>query len=470
MKNNIQKSLIVLILSGLAYYFSSGFGAIWALMWLAPIPILIYAYSENLAKVALLAFLVGLAPGMNQIIGYWSTHLPMQGFIINMIMQSLEWMVIVIISRYFVKRLKHPISLFAYPTLLSLSEWLKSLGSQGSFNTIAYSQLHALPAMQIASITGFYGVSFVLSLFASSIAYAFVFHKTQSKTWLALTVSLFIVIASLSYGCYRMHNYKNTQANTITVGLVSYHFHPYIIYNPNLAMQLLNDYRPLINQLTKQGAKIILLPEESLSVITTNSAAIQNKFSQLAKQNHVTLIVGVNELLPHARYNSAWLFDAHGQLLGDYHKRHFVPGAEDGLSPGKKLLFFTINTHKAGIAICRDLDYPYPAHAYGKAGTNILFAPAWDFTVDAEVHSAGAFTRGIENGYTLVRAARAGYLSVTSPTGQVIAEQVTKASGGTTLLVNAPIWHHASFYAKHGNWFALLLLALLIIVIIRAFT
>ncbi len=285
--NTIQKALSALIVSGLSYYFSSGFGAIWALMWIAPIPILVYAYSEKLSRVTILAFLVGLAPGINQIIGYWPTHLPLQGLIVDAILQGLEWTAVIIASRYFVSTLKNPVSLLAYPTLLSLVECLEYFSQQDNFNTIAYSQLDALPVMQIASITGFYGVSFILSLVASSIAYTFIFHKTRNRVWLALIVSLLVISANLSYGFYRINEYKNTESSTVTVGLISYDLSPKAIYNPSLATQLLNDYRPLINQLAKQGAKIVLLPEESLSVSSANSRAVQAQFSEMAKQNHI---------------------------------------------------------------------------------------------------------------------------------------------------------------------------------------
>jgi apolipoprotein N-acyltransferase len=73
------------------------------------------------------------------------------------------------------------------------------------------------------------------------------------------------------------------------------------------------------------------------------------------------------------------------------------------------LLSFPVNQCKAGVAICRDMDYTNPARSYGHANTNVLFVPAWDFEVDATVHAFGAITRGIENGYTIVRSARNGY-------------------------------------------------------------
>ncbi|MBA2649586.1 MAG: hypothetical protein H0U75_08355 [Legionella sp.] len=148
---------------------------------------------------------------------------------------------------------------------------------------------------------------------------------------------------------------------------------------------------------------------------------------------------------------------------GTYYKQHLAPGIEDKVTAGSNSLSFPLNLCNAGVAICRDMDYPYPARSYGQANTNILFVPAWDFEVDATVHAAGAITRGIENGYTIVRTARSGYLSVTSPTGEPISEILTAKKMNNILTVKVPIWQNSSVYTKHQDWFIYILLFILLL-------
>lgn len=464
--NTLSKALTVIILSGLGYFFSASFGTIWFLIWLAPIPVLIYSYTENKLKITLVAFIIGLAPGINEIIGYWSTQIPLQGLIQDTFLKSALWTVAVLLNSILVKKIRTPISLLAYPTLFTLIEWLQSLSTQSSFTTIAYSQIQFLPAMQIASVTGFLGVTFVLSLFASTLAYTFTFHKTVYKSWTVVIVSLSFVLGSLGYGFYRIETYQGDAISGIKVGLASINTSPKDIFNPIKACSLLEGYRPLIQKLSQQGSKIILLPEEILSVNPSNNEQIKSELALLARQNEITLIVGVNELLQKdKRSNNVWIFNPQGSLIGTYGKQHLVPGLEDEVTPGINLLSFPLNNSNASVAICRDLDYTDPAHVYGQRDTNILFVPAWDFEVDARVHAAGAITRGIENGYTIVRSARGGYLSITSPTGHVIAEALAIEKNGNVLIGEAFSWQNSSFYAKHKYSFICVLMVLMLFLI-----
>ncbi|MCW5589630.1 MAG: hypothetical protein KIT27_08225 [Legionellales bacterium] len=444
----------VIVGSALAYYFSSGFGAIWYLSWVAPILVLAYGYRENLFKLFIVALIVGLAPGLNQIIGYWPTHIPHSAFIFDGILQSVEWSIVVLLSCYFVQKIKYPISILAYPTFLCLLEWLQSFTITGNYNTLAYSQLHFLPIMQLASIAGCYGVTFCVSLFSSAVAYFIIFSKTDKKTWLGFCVSMVFIITCLIFGYWRIHAFQTKHSSRFTIGIASINLPIKIISDPKNALLLINQYRVLISQLTQQGATIILLPEESISVNDENISAIKNKISNIASDNHLTLIMGVSEQLSQGRFNSAWIYDPTGKLIGYYKKQHLVPGLENSIIPGQGILQpFSLSNLQAGIAICRDLDYPNPAHAYGKLNTNMLFVPAWDFDVDAYVHATGAYTRAIENGYTLIRAARNGFLSAVSPTGEILGSLLAITPGNFKLLVHVPVWKGNSFYATHGDWF-----------------
>ena len=106
-----------------------------------------------------------------------------------------------------------------------------------------------------------------------------------------------------------------------------------------------------------------------------------------------------------------------------------------------------------------------------KNQTKILFTPAWDFGVDAQVHAQGALTRNIENGYTLVRNARFGLLTVTSPSGEVLGEASGSQKGASILLVkNVPVAVQTSFYSQHPDRFIGLLgvLDILLILLVLA--
>lgn len=81
---------------------------------------------------------------------------------------------------------------------------------------------------------------------------------------------------------------------SLRVGLASIDSSPKEIFNPKMASAILQQYTVLIKELSHQGAKVILLPEEILTIDSLNKQEIKEKLSKLAKQNQITLIAGIN--------------------------------------------------------------------------------------------------------------------------------------------------------------------------------
>jgi apolipoprotein N-acyltransferase len=61
--------------------------------------------------------------------------------------------------------------------------------------------------------------------------------------------------------------------------------------------------------------------------------------------------------------------------------------------------------------------------AYSRRGVAALLIPAWDFYVDAWWASRVAALRGVENGYSVVRASRESFLAVSDRYGHILAEK-----------------------------------------------
>lgn len=464
-------AIFTILSSGSCFYFASANGEAGILMWVAAIPILLYVYYEHWIAAILVAFLIGLTPGLYQTLLYAGTIIPLQEFIYSALSQSLLWTAIILISGFLIKRINNPLASFAYPCSLALLEWLQSLGPSGTFNTFAYSQMHYPLSLQIASLTGFFGITFMTAFFSSGIAQTIIFRKQLMKALTCLTITLIITIVSLAYGHYRLEtiNQEFSHNPHLAVGITDISLPPSETRNPNNALKIINSYENLMAPLVKQGAEVILWPEESISVNSTNRKQIQEYLAKLARQNQVQLIVGVNDIFAtHKRHNSAWVFSSGGTFLGQYNKRHLVPVVEDSIVPEKTFLPFILNNISSGIAICRDMDYPDPAQYYGHMNTKILFVPAWDFDIDAWAHAVGAIMRGVENGYTVVRSARNGYLSVSSPSGEILALNTSFTDQQTSLFFNVPTVSQASWYAQYPYWFAKTLIALFVLLVIMA--
>ncbi|MFM2085430.1 MAG: hypothetical protein RLZZ237_299 [Pseudomonadota bacterium] len=107
-----------------------------------------------------------------------------------------------------------------------------------------------------------------------------------------------------------------------------------------------------------------------------------------------------------------------------------------------------------GLAICKDMHFATLGRAYGAAGAGVMLVPARDFQLDAWMGARMTLVRGVENGYTVVRAAREGRLTVSDAYGRVVAEETSRGMPGTTMLAPIPETTRISTW---GPWLAPLL-------------
>jgi apolipoprotein N-acyltransferase len=108
------------------------------------------------------------------------------------------------------------------------------------------------------------------------------------------------------------------------------------------------------------------------------------------------------------------------------------------------------------------MDFTRLSRQYGEEGTGLMLVPAWDFVLDRFEHGHIAVMRGVESGFSIVRAAKQGYLTVSDDRGRILAETQSNSAPFATLLANVPAGHDTTLYLLWGDWFAWLALAALI--------
>jgi apolipoprotein N-acyltransferase len=75
--------------------------------------------------------------------------------------------------------------------------------------------------------------------------------------------------------------------------------------------------------------------------------------------------------------------------------------------------------------------------------------------------------RGVEDGFSIVRAAKNGYLTVTDDRGRILAETRSDSAPFATLIAEVPAVHDTTLYLLLGDWFAWLSLATLAFALAR---
>ena len=144
-----------------------------------------------------------------------------------------------------------------------------------------------------------------------------------------------------------------------------------------------------------------------------------------------------------------------------YNKHHLLPPFESRLKPGATLLLLPEPSQSWGVAICKDMDFTPLSRQYGEAGAALILVPAWDFVVDRVWHGHMAVMRGVEDGFSIARAAKGGSLTVSDDRGRMLAETRSDSAPFAMLVAKVPAVHDTTLYLLLGDWFAWVILATL---------
>ena len=143
-----------------------------------------------------------------------------------------------------------------------------------------------------------------------------------------------------------------------------------------------------------------------------------------------------------------------GALAGDYHKHYFVRGFEDGYQSGDRIYSIGAQWGKMGVAICKDLDYPWFITGYGAKNATLMLVPAWDWEgPNAVMHERMSVVRGVENGFAIARAAKTGYVTAHDAYGRTLASSSTFAEDPAMVVADIPLGPGNDALHYLGDWF-----------------
>lgn len=451
------RTIAAILISGLGWYFSCDLsGNFWYLLWFAPIPVLLAAFHSSAKQTFFIAFIAYLI-GRLSWLSYLLTVVPASLAIIFTVLLPLIFAFITVVVRRIVLIQQNAWSAFAFPVLWCLFEFLLfKFSPDGTAGSLAYTQSNFLQVIQIASVTGILGITFLVTLFPSAVAVA-IYHRHKKKTIKPLAFIFSLVIVLLIFGVIRLSDNALAQ-NAVTVGLTvideKYHAetnHPV----PNDELRTAQLYANEIARLAQQGAQVVMLPEKALNVKDSVGLIVKNILTNAATNNSVTVVAGYTEFINDSvKENKASVISAHRQLLTDYKKVNLFEGEKtDGFIPGNKIADFNLNNIPSGVAICKDMDYQNFLRKYDSNNAQILYVPAWDFIKDAWLHSRMAILRGVENGYAIARAARQGQLTISDYRGKVLYEISAANNKAASLVARVPLYAKNTFYKRFGDWF-----------------
>ncbi len=374
-------------------------------------------------------------------------------------------------------------------------EYLKSVGYMGFPWGLMAQTAGIFPIVQIADITGQWGISFLIVLVNAMILESLI--NRNKSTIFNWSFTVIIISGTLLYGLYS--NKKEIPwEKTLKVVLVQQDADSWIT---GQEIESIRKGQELTRkELAKTNGKpdLIVWSENAFRYpYTENSNRYQitprgDPFSSFLKETDIPLLVGSPYILDRktmSALNAVLLISPAGEILKYYGKNHLVPFAENipfwnigfvqslfknviGLnSPGWTIgapnIIFQVplsdgSSVKFGTPICFEDSFPYIARNMIKSGADMfinLSNDSWSKTISGETqHLAAARLRAIENRRVLIRSTNAGVTTVIDPWGRM--NYTLPLFQSQTVTADVPVYmnKYLTVYTVLGDWFPLLLI------------
>jgi apolipoprotein N-acyltransferase len=451
-------------------WFGNGMEPWWPLLWLAPLPVLLYVVRSSWSAAATTATVAWFL-GILSLWHYFTVlHMPLQVRATIFATMALGFTASVLLYRAPLRRGYAWSALVAFPAAWVSGEFLHNLTTpDGTAGSLAYSQLRFLPFLQLASITGPWGMSFLLLLFPAALAIGLHLRTTAPQKAIRIVgASLGLIALVLIFGAVRLaHTSPGPQ---VTVGLIASDTpaNSGVSSEGAKTQRLFHEYAAEAEKLIARGAQVVVIPENLGIVADPNTGDADRIFQSLADKTSATIIAGMTHISAPISHNQARIYTPNAPVLS-YDKHHLLPPFELKFQPGTSIAVLPKSNQTWGVAICKDMDFTPLSRQYGNAGVGLMFVPAWDFNIDRSWHGHIAIMRGVESGFSIAHAARDGYLTVTDDRGRILAETRTDSAPFATLLAQVPAVHDSTIYLKLGDWFGWLAIAILVLMLAQLF-
>ncbi|MDJ0912399.1 MAG: apolipoprotein N-acyltransferase [Desulfobacterales bacterium] len=468
------------------------------LAWVAVVPLLIAIKDRHPGESFRLGMIAGLAHFLSLL--YWLIH-TMQTYgnlplflsvgILFLFACVLGFFVAVFTLGVTVTCHRPIVCLLGIPTLWVALEYLRSFIFTGfPWELLGYSQYKILPLIQLADITGVYGISFLIVLTNAAI-FVFLLYGSGAdwqsmpiKRELALTsllLCIVLLVATIMYGRQRITAVDTgiQTAPTIRASVVQGNIEQGIKWDPAFQLSTVQKHLRLSLATQKDQPDLVVWPETATSFYFPYDQGLTNLVQRGIVETGSDFLIGSPSFERRADrvkyYNSAYLVDLNGQIQGKYDKAHLVPFGE--YVPFKKWLPFlgkivaqvgdfypgpkgqTIAWRDAhlGVLICYEGIFPYLARAQARNQATLLIIitnDAWYGRSSAPYqHFSMAVFRAVETRRALIRSANTGISGFIDPAGRIL--QTTPLFEEKIVTQQLPLLQVASIYTRYGDFLAI---------------
>jgi len=338
-------------------------------------------------------------------------------------------------DRLFAPRLGGFAATLIFPLGITAMDFLGMSGNPlGSFGAQAYSQSSSLTFMQLLSVTGMWGITFLVNWFATVVNYAWERSFSWTKVRRGLAIFAAVMLVVLTYGNLRLAFFHPQPGTVRMAGLTAVDFRAEqeVLFQTRdtdweafrqLAAQRYDPYFDGTRREAQAGAKIVVWPEAALQVAAEDEAALIARGQEVSREEGIYLAMSWFKMHKEGEGRSQIklvITDPKGEVALEHVK--YGGAMIEGLEPGDGVLR-TVETPYGTLSgvICWDTDFPTVVSQAGRNGTDILLSPSLDIRAVDPMHAQMAQFRAIENGVSVFRQSDNALSIVTDPYGRVLA-------------------------------------------------
>jgi len=307
-----QRDILLAVFSGIALALIFPGPSLKELGWVCLVPLIAASYKKDPSKGFLLASIAGSVFHLGLI--YWVTvsmttygKLPLAVSIIILmvfaVFLSRFIAVPLYLSCYVQKHLMWGFTL-TLPFFWTTSEYIKSWIFTGfPWENLGYSQFQALTVIQIADITGVYGISFLMVL-VNCVVFSLlqgIFIK-KKLPWSETGITVLLVAVTLLYGQKRLNDLKIPQGSPVKVAVIQPNISQDTKWDPAFLDQTMNIFHRLTLTSLSENPDMVVWPESSTPFIYQDQPVLFNSAFLLSPQNRVEGIYNKVHLVPYGEY------------------------------------------------------------------------------------------------------------------------------------------------------------------------
>lgn len=381
---------------------------------------------------------------------------------------------------------KKLIAYFAFPTTVAAVEFFVDNPFVSVMTSLSVSQFWNIGLMQLSSVTGVVGVSFIVTLCACVVNYIWEDGINKKTVINAVTYGIVVVLIT-GIGMSSVKKITTgdqtvrVAASVEDINLFAENSDIFEEYDGTAKDKVIKASLDIIEGRAKDaaygGSSVLVFPEDAFMCTEDKTEYFISEVKRIAKENNVNILlpllrmpdVGVQDDTDVINFlvqlktritesgqkeiNTLNFIDRSGELRNTYVKNHLVPVVEEPFTEkgDGKTPIVEVDGIKYTYLICAD--YTSNHYAYNGGEADILLNPSYDWEAFQYFTSYGVQARAIECGFSILRNPVNGNIILYDYHGRPLYMANAMNVHMGIIYLDIPKEGRQTFYEMTGNWF-----------------